>query len=393
VTATLGAELAPVPFFPTDHFAADRAALLGIVREVATDPEQRFILGPRTARFEAALRDGLGAADVVCCGSGTSAVTLALAAMGVGPGDEVIVPALGCAPLASTVAGLGAVPAFADVDPHGLVMDPEAAEALVGPRTRALMPAHLFSVLADLPRLRAVADRHGLRLLEDSAVAQGAVLDGRPAGMWGDAGVFSFVQVKSFGGPGEGGAICTSDPELAAAVRSLRNHGQDGVHRFVHHRVGWNSRFDEILAAFQLHRLPGLPARLARRAAIGAYYGERFAPLAERGILAPPPPRDGEQRCWYVYTLLAEERDALRRHLAARGVDSHVYYPEPLPRQPAFARFAPPGARWPHAGHAARHMVSVPNYPQLTDGEVERVADAVCSFAGRGGGGRTDRSV
>ncbi|MFK0195780.1 DegT/DnrJ/EryC1/StrS family aminotransferase [Kitasatospora sp. NPDC090308] len=375
---TTEAATATIPFFPPDLFEDDRRLLLDTVHEVATDPAQRFILGERTARFEDLLRTDLGTEDVIACGSGTTALTLILRALGIGPGDEVVVPAFGCAPLANTVLGVGATPVFADIDPHTLVMDPDAAEALITPRTRALMPAHMFSVMADMPRLRALATRHGLRLIEDSAVAQGAVLDGRPAGTWGDAGVFSFVQVKSFGGPGEGGVVVTGDRELARTVRMLRNHGQDGVHRFRHHLIGLNSRFDEVLAAFQLRRHPGLAARLARRAEIAAHYTAHFTPLAARGVLPPPSGTDG--RCYYVYTLLAERRDDLRRHLAAHGVDSHVYYPQPLPHQPAFAHAAPADGHWPNAERAARQCLSLPVYPHLTDAQVERITTAVLTF-------------
>ncbi|OKJ05310.1 DegT/DnrJ/EryC1/StrS family aminotransferase [Kitasatospora sp. CB01950] len=368
-----------IPFFPPDLFEDDRDLLLDVVHEVATDPAQRFILGERTARFEELLRTDLGVADVVACGSGTTALTLILRAMGIGAGDEVIVPAFGCAPLANTVLGVGATPVFADIDPNTLVIDPDAAEALITARTKALMPAHMFSVMADMPRLRALADRHGLRLIEDSAVAQGAVLDGRPAGTWGDAGLFSFVQVKSFGGPGEGGVVVTDDLELARTARMLRNHGQDGVHRFRHHLIGMNSRFDEVLAAFQLRRHPGLARRLARRAEIAAHYTEQFTPLAADGITPPPPGTNG--RCYYVYSLLATHRDQLKQHLAAHGVESHIYYPRPLPRQPAFTAFAPADAHWPNAERAARQCLSIPIYPHLTDAQVDRITAAVHSFA------------
>ncbi|HEU0316252.1 MAG TPA: DegT/DnrJ/EryC1/StrS family aminotransferase [Solirubrobacteraceae bacterium] len=368
-----------LPFFPPDLFEDDREALLDIVHAVGTAPEQRFILGEHTARFEHELATLLGVAHVVACGSGTAALAMLLQGMGVGPDDEVVVPAFGCAPLASTVVNLGAVPVFADIDPWTMVIDPDAAEELVTARTRALMPAHVFSVMADMPRMRAIAARHDLRLVEDSAVAQGAVLDGRPAGLWGDAGVFSFVQVKTFGTAGEGGAVVTDDPDLARDVRMLRNHGQDGTNRFLHHRIGGNSRFDEILAAFQLHRLPGLAGRLERRANIAAYYTERFAGLGDRGVVPPPRGRNG--RCYYVYTVLVDRRDELREHLTARGVASHVYYPRPLPRQPAFARFARDRGPWPHAEQASRRALSIPVYPHLTDVEVEYIADAVCDFA------------
>ncbi|MFE9748098.1 DegT/DnrJ/EryC1/StrS family aminotransferase [Saccharothrix saharensis] len=370
-----------IPFFPPDLFDGD--LLLEVVQEVGLAPDQRFILGTRTAEFEAVLRDALGVADAVACGSGTGALTLVLRAMGVGPGDEVVVPAYGCAPLASAPLVLGATPVFADVDPWTMVVDPAEVDKLVTERTKVIMPAHVFSVMADMPALRRIATEAGVRLLEDSAVGQGGVLAGRAAGTWGDAGVFSFVQVKTFGMPGEGGMVVTGDPALAREVRMLRNHGQDGVHRFVHHRVGFNSRFDEVMAAFQLRRFATLPDRLARRARIGEYYTSRFADLAGRGVLAPPPGRDG--RCFYVYSLLADRRDALRDHLAERGIGSHVYYPAPLPRQPAFAGHAQPDRDWPAAASAARRQLAIPIHPHLTDAQVERIADEVCRFAATSG--------
>ena len=372
---------ATLPFFPPDLFEADRDTLVEIVRDLGTAPAQRFILGDHTARFERALRDTVDGAEVVACGSGTAALSLVLAALGVGPGDEVVVPAFGCAPIAATVVNAGATPVFADVLPDSMTLDPGLAEAAITPRTTAVMPAHQFSVMADMPAFEHIAARNGVRLVEDSAVAQGAVLHGRPAGTWGDAGVFSFVQVKSFGMPGEGGAVVTGNPDLAATVRMLRNHGQDGTHRFVHHRVGYNSRFDEVQAAFQLRRLPGLAARLARRADIAAYYTERFTPLSDRGVTPPPPGRDG--RCHYVYCLRADRRDELAAHLAAHGIGTHVYYPAPLPAQPAFARYAPPGAVWPNAAAASDTILAIPVYPHLTDAQVEHIADAVCQFADR----------
>lgn len=237
----------------------------------------------------------------------------------------------------------------------------------------------MFSVMADMPRFAELARRHGLRLLEDSAVAQGGVLRGVPAGLWGDAGLYSFVQVKTCGMPGEGGVVVTRDPALGEKVRTLRNHGQYAGRRFVHHAVGLNSRFDEIQAAFQTYRYPGFPARLGRRAEIAAYYTERFTPLAYHGVAPPPPGPDG--RCFYVYTVLAEDRDALGAHLAEWGVATHVYYPQPLPAHRAFAPYASPGARWPRAEQAARRHLALPVHHLLTDTQVEHVADLVCAFA------------
>jgi dTDP-4-amino-4,6-dideoxygalactose transaminase len=368
-----------IPFFPPELFEADRKVMLELIREIGTGPDQRFILGEYTREFENLLRNSLGAVDVIACGSGTSALGLVLTAMGIGEGAEVVVPSFGCAPLAASVANLGATPVFADVDPHRMVVDPDDVDRRITDRTKAIMPAHMFSVMADMPRLTEIAQRRGVRLVEDSAVAQGAMLRDVPAGLWGEAGVFSFVQVKSFGMPGEGGAVVTRDAEIGRIVRMLRNHGQDGGQRFLHHRVGYNSRFDEIQAAFQIHRFAGFPARLQRRATIADYYTERFAPLAASGVVPPPPGREG--RCYYVYAVLADRRDELKNHLAERGIGSHVYYPVPLPKQPGFASRVTPGDRWPNADRASAKALALPIYPHLTDAQVEYIADAVCEFA------------
>ncbi|MFE2041601.1 DegT/DnrJ/EryC1/StrS family aminotransferase [Streptomyces sp. NPDC059477] len=367
-----------LPFFPPDLFEDDRETLLQAVHDLGVGAGQRFILGDRTAELEDALCKATGAAHAIACGSGTGALELSVRALDIGPGDEVIVPAFCCQPVASSVANAGATPVFADVDPWTMVLDPDATEALITERTKAIMPAHVFSIMADMERFRTIAREHGLALIEDAAVAQGAVLDGRPAGRWGDLGVFSFFQVKAFGTTGEGGVILTDDPGLARACRMLRNHGQDGVHRFLHHRIGLNSRFDEVLAAFQLHRLPGFPDRLERRAVIADYYTERFEPLRGRGVLAPPAGRNG--RCYYVYSLLVERREDLRAYLTERQIGTHIYYPVPLPEQPAFTPWAPAQGSWPHARQASARNLAIPIWPHLADTEVEFIADTVCEF-------------
>lgn len=366
-----------IPFFPPDLFEPDRDTLENLLFELGTGADQKFILGTRTAEFEAAIAEASGATHTVACSSGTGALELCVAALRLGPGDEVIVPAFCCQPVASSVVNAGATPVFADVDPWTMVLDPDAVRAAITPRTRAIMPAHVFSIMADMPAMRAIAREHDLALIEDAAVAQGAVLDGVPAGRWGDLGVFSFFQVKAMGTAGEGGMVLTEDAELAAAVRMHRNHGQDGKTRFLHHVVGQNKRFDEIIAAFQLARLPGFADRLERRARIADYYTERFAGLADRGVLAPPAGRNG--RCYYVYSLLVDRREDLRAWLSAREIGSHVYYPVPLPRQPAFDAWAGAGS-WPHARSASDHNLAIPVWPHLTDTQVEYIADTVCEF-------------
>ncbi|MEO5874854.1 MAG: DegT/DnrJ/EryC1/StrS family aminotransferase [Streptosporangiaceae bacterium] len=367
-----------LPFFPPDLFEDDRETLLESLFEVGTDPDQRFILGRRTAELEQALAEMTGARHVIACGSGTGGLNLSVAALGIGPGDEVIVPAFCCQPVASSVANTGATPVFADVDPWRMVLDVGTVEPLITSRTKAIMPAHLFSIMADMPPLVQLAKSYGIRVIEDAAVAQGAELDGVPAGRFGDLGVFSFFQVKAFGTAGEGGVVLTDDDGLATRVRQLRNHGQDGVNRFLHHRIGENSRFDEVIASFQLQRLPGFPDRLERRAQIADYYGDRFLPLRGRGVLAPPTGRNG--RCYYVYSLLVERREDLRAYLTELGIGSHIYYPVPLPLQPAFSSFAPEGVTWPDAERASKQNLAIPIWPHLRDRDVEFIADSICGF-------------
>jgi dTDP-4-amino-4,6-dideoxygalactose transaminase len=364
-----------LPFFPLDMFAPHREEILRLVREAGTS--NRFILKDNCARLEEELRRRTGAGDVIACASGTGALQLALKALGIGPGMEVIVQAFCCQPVASAVVNLGATPVFVDVDPRTMVMSPACVEERITERTRAILPAHLFSCMVDMPAIREIARRHDLLVVEDAAVQQGASLHGVPAGRWGHVGAFSFFQIKVLGAIGEGGAVLTDDPDLARACRMLRNHGQDGVTRFRHHLLGYNCRMDEIIAGWLLYRLPALEGELQRRARIGEYYNERFAALGEQLVT---PPRGREGRCYYIYSLQTERRDEFRAYLESKGIGSHVYYPLPLPRQPAFAAFASPRDRLPNAERASRRNVAIPAYPTLRDSEVEYIADTVVKF-------------
>ncbi|MGY3201287.1 DegT/DnrJ/EryC1/StrS family aminotransferase [Streptomyces sp. TE5632] len=369
-----------IPYAYTLLPDSERELLREALYAVGTDPEQKFILGRRTAELERRLADRAGVRDAVACASGTGALTLALRAVGVVPGDEVIVPAFGAEPLAATVLGIGAVPVFADVDPLTMVMDPVDAESRVTDRTRAVVPAHTFTTMADMPAILAFARHRGIAVVEDAAVAQGATLGGRAAGTWGDVGLYSFFPVKPFGMPGEGAVVLSDDAELATAVRRLRNHGQDGVQRFVHHEIGFNSRFDEVLAGFQLARLERADGMVTRRAAITEHYNARFAALSGNGLIAPANGADGQ--CHYVYAVQTICRDSLAAHLAAHGIGSRVYYPVPLPRLAAFAAYAGEGAhgRRPGAELASARHLALPLNLNLTSSQVERVSDVVCAF-------------
>jgi dTDP-4-amino-4,6-dideoxygalactose transaminase len=368
-----------IPFFPNDIFDSDRERILEIVHLIGQREE--LVLGEFVSRFERKTSAYTGAAHAIAVGSGTGGLNVAVRALGIGPGDEVIVPAFACQPLASSIVNNGARPIFADVDPWRMVMDPADAESLISPRTKAIMPAHTFSIMADMPAFKELKARHGVAIIEDACVAQGAVLDGVASGMWGDIGIFSHFQVKALGGIGEGGTIVTNDRALADRCRMLRNLGQSLSDPCVYDECGQSSRMDEVLAAFLEYRLDRLTERLGRRAAIAAYYTERFSGLLDLGLLPPPSGTNG--RCYYVYAVQSDRRDELRSFLASRGIGTHVYYPIPLPMQPAFKELADPTRSYWNSAAASRRNLALPIFAHLTDGQVEFIADSVCNFFSR----------
>jgi dTDP-4-amino-4,6-dideoxygalactose transaminase len=342
--------------------------LVDVVREVGQSDE--FILKSRVAALEAAIGAQVGVTHAIGCASGTGALTLALTALGIGPGDEVVTPAFSFISSASTIALTGATPVFADVDLVDYALDP-AAVAITG-RTKAIMAVHLFSQVAPMNRLHALASRRGLKLVEDSAVTLGGTVSGRRTGTAGDVGVFSFFPAKPLGGPGDAGMVVTNDDELAATVRALRNHGQGAV-RFRHDLVGFNCRMDEIVAGFLLRRLPTLDRQLAAR----RRRAERYTAALPAEVVAP---HDFGDRAVYTYVVRAPERAALRRFLAAHGVETVVYYPKPLHLQPAFAHLGHGPGDFPNAERLAAECVALPLYPEQPLSEVDRVAELVTRF-------------
>lgn len=367
-----------VPFYGLEaRFGADadeiRAALAAALRS------PKPILGERVAALEAAVRERTGARHAVGVASGTGALQVALAALGIGPGTEVIVPAFSYHSPASCAMHLGATVRLVDVDPETATIDPERAAAALRERTRAVVAVHLFSVMADLGAVRAAMRGHDAALLEDSAIAMGMRRDGRPAGLGGDLGIYSFHPVKLLAGVGDAGMVVTDDDQLGTAARMLRNHGQDGRQRFVHHLVGFNCRMDELVAAFLLRRLATLDAAVQRRARIAAAYRDGLAGL--RPALLPPP-EVGYQRTFYTYVVRSPRRDQLRAFLLDRGIETRVYYPHPLHLQPAFASLGEPRGAFPNAEAWSREALGLPLYPELGDEQVEAVIEAVRAFHG-----------
>lgn len=354
---------------------ADRAALKAIVREVARSGE--YILKRRVAGLEDELAAFTGARHAIGTASGTAAIHLGLAALGAGPGDEVITPAFSFHSSATPIAHLGATPVLVDVTEDTALLDADRAAAAVTERTAGVVAVHLFSAMADMPSLRALARDRGLWILEDSAIALGMRWDGVPAGRWGDLGLYSFHPYKPLGGISDGAALMTDDDDLARRCRMLRNHGQDGVQRFVHHVVGFNARMDEVNAAFLARRLARYRAGLARRAEIARRYDGALGHLAPE-LRIPPPV--AHERIHYTYVVRVRERDALERHLAARGVETVVYYPLPLHLQPVFAHLGHRAGDFPNAERASRESLALPLYPEMPDDHVEEAIAAVLAF-------------
>lgn len=367
---------ARVPYYDLPRrVEADRAALKAIVRDVARSGE--FILKRRVASLEDELAAFTGARHAIGTASGTAAIHLGLAALRAGPGDEVITPAFSFHSSATPIAHLGATPVLVDVEQDTALVDPERVGAAVTDRTAGLVAVHLFSAMADMPSLSELARDRGLWVLEDSAIALGMSWDGRAAGRWGDLGLFSFHPYKPLGGISDGAALVTDDDELARRCRMLRNHGQDGVHRFLHHAIGFNARMDEVNAAFLARRLERYRAGLARRAEIAGRYDAALAHLAPA---LRTPPAVAHERIHYTYVVRAQERDELERHLAARGVETVVYYPLPLHLQPVFAHLGHRPGDFPNAERASRECLALPLYPEMPDDHVEEAIAAVLAF-------------
>ena len=348
------------------HTAALRAELDAAAARVLD--VGRFLFGAELEAFEMEFAAWLGTGHAVGVANGTDAVTIALQAVGVGPGDEVITVANTCIPTIVGIENAGAVPVLVDAEPVGRTIDPERVEAAVTPHTRALLPVHLYGRCAPLGPLEEIARRRGLALVEDCAQAHGATDErGRRAGTVGDAAAFSFYPTKNLGALGDGGAVVTSEDEVAERARLFRNYGERD--RFEHVLHGRNSRLDALQAAFLRAKLPHLDAWTARRQAIAA----RYTGALEGGSVTAPVEEPGH--VYHLYVVEAPERDAFRSALAAEGIETAVHYPRPVHLQPAYHSLGERGA-FPVSERLAAQVVSLPLYPELTDDEIEAVGSA-----------------
>jgi dTDP-4-amino-4,6-dideoxygalactose transaminase len=334
-----------------------------------------FVGGPEVEAFEAefAAWHGGGGRRCVGVGNGTDAIAVALRALGIGAGDEVVTTAVSFFATAEAVGMAGATPVFCDVDPATANLDAALLDGLVTPRTRAVVPVHLYGQPCDMDGVLAVARRRGLAVVEDCAQAAGAAWRGRKVGTIGDLGCFSFYPSKNLGALGDAGAILTADAGLAARCRRLANHG--GLRKYEHAVVGANSRLDAVQAAALRVKLPRLEGWNAQRAALAARYRERLAGLPVEPLATAP----GAGHAHHLFVVRVPGRDGVLAALRRAGVMADVHYPEPIPFVPAYAGLGLDPASFPRARAHAAACLSLPLFPGMRDDEVDRVVSALAA--------------
>ncbi len=352
--------------------AALRAELLAAAARVLDSSQ--FILGGEGKALESELAALCGVRHGIGVASGTDALRLTLAALDVGPGDEVITPALSFVASATTIVMAGATPVFVDVDPRTYALDVAAAARAITPRTRAIMPVHLYGHPAPMDRVVELARDRGLAVIEDAAQAVGGAWRDRPVGAWGDAACLSFYPTKNLGACGDAGMVVTARDDVAERLRRLRHHGDTG--RYQHVELGYCSRLDEMQAALLRVKLKHLAAWTEARRRIAARYRAALA----GSPLELPNEAPEARHVYHLFTVRHSQRDALAKTLADRGVGTAVYYPGTVPDQPVFGGG---DGRWPEARRAVREVLSLPCFAELSDDEVETVAATVRDVCAR----------
>ncbi|HEX7316856.1 MAG TPA: DegT/DnrJ/EryC1/StrS family aminotransferase [Pyrinomonadaceae bacterium] len=337
-----------------------------------------FILGREVETFERAFAEYVGARECVGVSNGTAAIQLALQACGVGPGDEVIVPANTFFATAEAVSTAGATPVFVDCDPVTYNLDASKIDEVVSERTRAVIPVHLYGQPADLDAVFEVAERHDLLVIEDAAQAHGARYKGARVGARGRAGCFSFYPGKNLGAYGEGGAVVTNDAEVARRLRMLRDHGSEQKYR--HELIGYNFRLEGMQGAVLNVKLKHLDDWNALRRRHAARYRELLAPLEASGALALPLEADYAEHVYHLFVIQTEARDVLQRYLSAAGVHTGIHYPVPVHLQPAYASLGHKEGDFPNAESQAGRVLSLPMFAELKEHQIKYAADAIADF-------------
>lgn len=336
--------------------------------------QREYILGKQVSSLERQIADICGRRHGIGVANGTDALILALHAFGIGPGDEVITTPFSFFATAGSIIRVGATPVFADVNPRTFNLDPVEVEKRITPRTKAIIPVHVFGLMADMPLIRKLADDNGLKVIEDACQAIGAEREGNKIGYWADATALSFYPTKNLGGCGDGGMILLSDDDIAERIRRLRVHGSD--QRYIHKEVGWNSRLDEVQAAILNVKLTYLEKWTEERRARALRYNAAFENLPFDCPFSP----DSTRHVYHLYTILTERRDELRQALKVEGISSDVYYPIPLHLQEALRNLGYQLGDMPVAEYLSDHCLSLPLYPGMRTGDQERVIEQVTHF-------------
>lgn len=371
----------PVPLLDVKRqYEPLRSELLAAVNKVCDSG--RFVLGPECEELEREIAKYTGARHAIACASGSDALLLALMALDIGPGHEVICPSYTFFATASAVWRLGAEPVFCDIEPATFNIDPAKIEALVSPKTKAIIPVHLFGQCAAMDEIGRVAAKHSLAIIEDACQAIGATYAGRGAGTLGDMGCFSFYPTKNLGCMGDGGLLTTDRDELAAKLKLLRGHGMEP--RYYHHVVGINSRLDTLQAAILKVKLPHLDNWARQRQMNAERYDALFAECGlDKNITLPKTVR-AAKHVWNQYTIRIPDgrRNDLRKHLSDAKIGTEIYYPVPLHEQKCFAPLGYQLGSLPETEIAARETLALPIFPELTAEEQRTVVASIAAFFG-----------
>lgn len=333
---------------------------------------QQFVLGDKVEELENQVAGYVGAEYAIGVASGTDAILLSLKALGIGAGDEVITTAFSFFATAGAIVNIGATPVFVDIDPKTFNIDPVLVERAITDRTKAVLPAHIYGQCADMEPIVGLAEKHGLKVIEDLAQAIGAKRKGRSAGSIGDCGCLSFYPTKNLGAYGDGGMVVTSDPQIAETLRMLRDHGSRG--KYEHELVGTNSRLDELQAAVLLAKLPHLDEWNEKRRQNAAYYDSKLAGLecVQTPYIAPE-----NVSVYNVYTIRVGERDKVAEHLKREGIGCAVHYPRPLPLQACLDYLGYKAGDLPNSEQASNEVLSIPMYPELNQEQMDAVVGAL----------------
>ena len=358
------------------QFATIRSEILAAVTR--TLESQHFILGPEVEALEKEVGTITGCTHSIGCASGSDALILALLALGIGRADEVITAPFTFVASAGSIARVGAKPVFADIDPQTFNIDPEAIRKAITPRTKAIMPVHLFGLASEMNAIHEIANSHGIPVIEDAAQAIGARYEGRAVGSLGLMGCFSFFPSKNLGGAGDGGIVTTNDACLADRLRVLRTHGSRK--KYEYELLGMNSRLDALQAAILRVKLRHLDRWAVARRNNAALYRELFHEFRLESMIVCPPTPPRLAHVYNQFTIRVKERDALREHLQKRGIPTEIYYPKPLHLQKAFTYLEYKLGDFPVSEAASLEVMSLPVYPELTENQQRAVVAAIADW-------------